>query len=53
MFDWLKRRLRERTSLDGFLLISCGLCILFIGPIAKYLAYLAIIWGVWTLLRKG
>ena len=51
--NWVKNRVRERTSLDGVLFIGGGLFILFITPLAKYIAMGAIAWGVWTLLKKG
>tara|TARA_Y100000034_G_scaffold120013_1_gene162391 strand:+ start:150 stop:308 length:159 start_codon:yes stop_codon:yes gene_type:complete len=49
--NWLKDRLKERTSLDGGVLIAVGLvCVLF-APLIKWAAYAAIAYGAWTLLK--
>jgi hypothetical protein len=50
--SWLKKRLRERTSLDGVLLIGIGLVILLASPFAKLAAYGAIVYGAWTIWKK-
>jgi len=48
---WLLNRLKERTSLDGTVLIAVGvICILF-APLVKFAAYAAIAYGAWTLLK--
>jgi len=46
---WIKKRLDERTSLDGAVLIGIGLVILIAGPFAKLAAYAAIAYGIWTI----
>ena len=52
MLDWLKDRIKERTSLDGVsLIVICGSVILF-GGIAKLLAWAGLAWGVYTLVQK-
>ena len=43
------KRIKERTSLDGAVLIALGLMILFLAPLAKIAAGLAIAYGVWTI----
>jgi len=49
--NWLKDRLKERTSWDGGVLIAVGLvCVLF-APLIKWAAYAAIAYGAWTLLK--
>ena len=48
---WFKKRLRERTSLDGALLIGVGLVILLASPFAKLAAYGAIVYGAYTLIK--
>jgi len=48
---WIKKRLDERTSLDGAVLIGVGLVILIAGPFAKLAAYAAIAYGAWTIWR--
>ena len=47
--NWLKNRLKERTSLDGVALMALGLLVLFIAPLAKIAAGVAIAYGAWTL----
>ena len=49
--NWLKSRLRERTSLDGAALIVLGGLVLFMAPLAKIAAGVAIVYGAWTLLK--
>ena len=48
---WIKKRLDERTSLDGAVLVGVGLVILIAGPFAKLAAYAAIAYGIWTIWR--
>ena len=52
MLDWVKNRLKERTSYDGAALIAVGLVVLFLGPFASYAAWAAVAWGAWTLFNK-
>ena len=47
--DELKSRLKERTSWDGAVCIALGLMILFLSPLAKIAAGLAIAYGIWTI----
>ena len=49
---WIKKRLDERTSLDGAVLIGVGLVILIAGPFAKLAAYAAIAYGTWTIWKS-
>ena len=49
---WGKKRLRERTSLDGAVLIGVGVIVLIAGPFAKLAAYGAIGYGIWTIWKK-
>ena len=50
--DWIKARLEERTSWDGAALIALGLMVLFLAPLAKIAAGLAIAYGVWTIWKS-
>ena len=50
--NWIKNRLKERTSWDGGALILLGLLVLFMAPLAKIAAGVAIAWGVWTIWKK-
>jgi amino acid permease len=49
---WIKKRLDERTSLDGAVLVGVGLVILIAGPFAKLAAYAAIAYGIWTIWKS-
>ena len=50
---WLDARIKERTSWDGAALIVLGLMVLFLAPLAKIAAGLAIAYGAWTIWQKG
>ena len=52
MLDFIKDRFTERTSLDGSLLIAIGVICLMFGPLVKYAAYVAVVYGAWTLLKS-
>ena len=47
--NWIKSRLKERTTLDGVLLVAVGGVIILAGPFAKIAAYAAIAYGAWTI----
>jgi len=50
--DFIKARLKERTSLDGAALIAiCGSIILF-GGIVKIAAWAGLGYGIYTLVKK-
>jgi hypothetical protein len=49
--DWIMARVKERTSLDGLLLVAVGGSVLLFGGLAKLLAWVAVLWGVYTLLK--
>jgi len=48
---WIKKRLEERTTLDGAVLIGAGIAFLIFKPIAALVAYGAIAYGAWTIWR--
>ena len=52
MTNWIKNRLAERTSWDGIALIGLGLLVLFLAPLAKIAAGVAIAWGLWTMWKS-
>lgn len=52
MTDWIKARLRERTTLDGVVLVAAGAAFIVLGPLAKIAAYGAVAYGVWTIFKK-
>ena len=43
MINWVKKRVEERTSWDGGMLIALGVIVLIAGPFAKIAAYGAIV----------
>ena len=47
--NWINSRIKERTSMDGAVCIALGLMILFLSPLAKIAAGLAIAYGIWTI----
>ena len=50
--NWITKRIKERTTLDGAILIALGLMILFLAPLAKIAAGLAIAYGIWTIWKS-
>ena len=52
MIDFIKARLAERTSWDGATIIGVSLLILVAAPIVKLLAWPALAYGIWTLLKS-
>ena len=49
---WIKERMKESTSMDGAVCVALGLMILFLSPLAKIAAGLAIAYGVWTIWKS-
>jgi len=49
---FIKNRLRERTTLDGAVLIIAGVAFLIFKPIAGIIAYAAILYGAYTIIKK-
>jgi hypothetical protein len=49
---WLVNRIKERTTWDGIVLIAAGVTYIVFKPIAAIMAYCAIVYGLWTLLKK-
>jgi len=50
--QWIIDRLGERTTWDGAVIIAiCGLVLVAL-PIIKWVAWLGIIYGLWTLWKK-
>ena len=50
--QWIKDRVKERTTWDGGALIAVGLVVLLLGPFAKWAAMAAIAWGIITLIKS-
>ena len=49
---WINKRFKERTSWDGAALVALGLMVLFMAPIAKIAAGVAIAYGAWTIWKS-
>ena len=49
--NWLKDRLKERTTMDGACLIGLGLMVLFLAPLAKVAAGVPVLYGAWTIVK--
>ena len=49
---WVKTRVKERTSWDGAALVALGALVLFMAPLAKIAAGVAIIYGAWTIWKS-
>jgi hypothetical protein len=52
MKNWIIKRLGERTTLDGAVLVGAGVAFLIFKPIASLVAYGAIAYGAWTIWKK-
>lgn len=50
--QWIWDRFKERTSWDGAVLIAAGGTFILLGPLAEIAAYVAIVYGAWTLWKK-
>tara|TARA_E500000305_G_C3882458_1_gene170409 strand:+ start:364 stop:546 length:183 start_codon:yes stop_codon:yes gene_type:complete len=52
MTDWIKNRFKERTSLDGVSLILMAGLVIVAAPIVKLLAWPALAYGIYTLVKS-
>ena len=52
MIDWVKARLAERTSWDGLTIVGVSLLVICAAPIVKLLAWPALAYGIWTLVKS-
>ena len=46
---WINDRLKERTTIDGVVLVAAGIAFLIFKPLANLVAYGAIAYGAWTI----
>jgi hypothetical protein len=51
--NWIEKRLAERSTIDGVLMVAAGAAIIVFSPLTKLIAYGAIAYGVWTIWRQG
>ena len=50
--EWVIDRVQERTTWDGVMLIAVGLVGLLFQGLVTWAAYIAIAYGVWTLVKS-
>ena len=50
--EWVKDRVQERTTWDCVMLIAVGLVGLLFQGLVTWAAYIAIAYGVWTLVKS-
>tara|TARA_B100000809_G_scaffold125011_1_gene123267 strand:+ start:2534 stop:2716 length:183 start_codon:yes stop_codon:yes gene_type:complete len=49
---WVQARISERTSWDGGVIIGVSIIALVAGPLIKYAAWGALLYGAWTLYKE-
>ena len=52
VMSWVKSRIAERTSCDGAMIIGISVLVLVAAPIVKLLAWPALAYGIFTLLKE-
>jgi|TARA_B100002019_G_scaffold98933_2_gene85258 hypothetical protein len=49
---WIDKRIKERSTIDGVLMVAAGAAIIIFSPLTKLIAYAAIAYGAWTIWRQ-
>lgn len=49
---WASDRAKERSTLDGVVLVVASLAFLLFKPVATVIAYIALIYGIWTIIKE-
>lgn len=49
MYEWVKERIVERSTLDGSVLVAAGVAFLLFKSVAVFAAWIAIAWGLYTM----
>jgi len=49
---WIDSRIKERSTIDGILMVAAGAAIIIFSPLTKLIAYGAIAYGAWTIWRQ-
>ena len=52
MITWIKDRVKEVSTWSGVSLIVVGLLWIFAGSLFTWVAYLAVAWGVYSIIKK-
>ena len=50
--DWIENRLKQRSTVDGVLMVAAGAAIIVFWPLTKLIAYGAIAYGAYTIWRN-
>jgi hypothetical protein len=50
--EYIKNRIKERTSWDGGIIIAGSLSIILFGGLVKIAAWVGLAYGIWTILQK-
>ena len=51
--NWIEKRLAERSTIDGVLMVAAGAAIIVFSPLTKLIAYAAIAYGAYTIWRQS
>jgi hypothetical protein len=51
--NWIAKRLAERSTVDGIVMVAAGAAVIVFSPFAKIIAYGAIAYGAYTIWRQG
>ena len=52
MITWIKDRIKEISTWSGVSLVAVGLLWIFAGSLFTWVAYLAVAWGVYSIIKK-
>ena len=52
MITWIKNRVKEISTWSGVSLIAVGLLWIFAGSLFTWVAYLAVAWGIFSIVKK-
>jgi len=50
--DWIENRLKQRSTVDGVLMVAAGAAIIVFSPLTKLIADGAIAYGAYTIWRN-
>ena len=54
MSEWIADRIKEASSHQGAIVVAAAVAVLFFAvPLTKVVVWGALIWGVWSMLKKG
>lgn len=51
--NWIENRLKQRSTVDGVLMVAAGAAIIVFSPLTSLIAYGAIAYGAYTIWRQG